>query len=335
MKEHDIRPQELMQRYVELSAKDAERCFSRTSRRNLPCVACGTENVEKQFSKQGFGYSLCRECGTLYQTPRPSVDAFEAFYRDSESSRYWAEVFYPSVAEARREKIFKPRVQRLVAMCDDVGLSVSKLIDVGAGYGIFLDEWRAIKPDTELLAIEPSISLSDECRKKGLNVVESIAENVTGYDGHADLVVCFEVLEHVDNPLEFVNVLKGLVRPGGYLFVSTLCISGFDLQMLWERSSQISPPHHINFHSVKGFELLFQRAGLIDVSITTPGQLDVDIVKNFAHNNPDVMQGNRFLQALLEDEEKSIAFQQFLVENQLSSHAWVLGKKPEDEIGHE
>jgi len=335
MKEQDIRPQELMQRYVELIEKDVKRCFGGSSRRNLPCVACGSENVEKQFSKQGFGYALCGECGTLYQTPRPSVDAFEVFYRNSESSRYWAEVFYPTVAEVRRQKIFKPRVQRLSAMCNDVGLNVSKLIDVGAGYGTFLDEWRVIKPNTELLAIEPSILLSDACRKKGLKVVESTAENVTGYDGHADLVVCFEVLEHVDNPLKFVKVLKELVRPGGYLFVSTLCINGFDLQTLWERSSQISPPHHINFHSVKGFKSLFQRAGLIDVTITTPGQLDVDIVNNFAHNNPDVLQGNRFLKSLLEDQEKSKSFQQFLSANQLSSHAWVLGKRPEEENEHE
>jgi len=329
MKERDIRPQELMQKYVELSAKDAKRYFGESLRRDLPCVACGSKNIKKQFSKHGFEYALCGECETVYQTPRPTIDAFEEFYRNSESSRYWAEVFFPSVAEARREKIFKPRVQRLSSMCDDLGIEVSKLIDVGAGYGIFLDEWRTIKPNTELLAIEPSVSLSGECRKKGLNVVESIVENVTGYDDFADLVVCFEVLEHVYDPLEFVNVLKKLARPGGYIFLSTLCIDGFDLKMLWDKSTQISPPHHINFHSVKGFELLFQRAGLIDVNITTPGQLDVDIVNNFVQSNPNALKNNRFLISLLADNDKSEKFQRFLSENKLSSHAWVLGKKPE------
>ena len=96
--------------------------------------------------------------------------------------------------------------------------------------------------------------------------------------------------------------------------------------MLWNESSQISPPHHINFHSIKGFELLFNRAGLCEIQITTPGKLDVEIVQNFVESDPSVVRGNRFIQALLDDREKSKLFQEFLAENQLSSHAWVLAK---------
>ncbi|VAW71384.1 Ribosomal protein S27e [hydrothermal vent metagenome] len=326
MKESDIRPRELMQTYVELSAKDAEHCFSDSVRHHLPCVACGTKETTVQFTKVGFTYAQCNGCGTLYQTPRPSVSAFEEFYKDSESSRYWAEVFFPSVAEARREKIFKPRVQRLASICSDIGLNVNKLIDVGAGYGIFLDEWRSVQSHTNLVAVEPSVTLAKECRNKGFTVVESIVEKVTAYDGYADLVVCFEVLEHVYDPLEFVNVLTRLVRPGGYVFVSTLCIDGFDLQTLWENSSQISPPHHINFLSVSGFEQLFERAGLSDIEVTTPGQLDVDIVRNALHDEPEKI-NNKFIDRMISDAKISQSFQNFLVNNKLSSHAWVIGKK--------
>ncbi len=327
MKESDIRPQELMQRYVELSAKDAEHCFSDSARLDLPCVACGSINTNKEFTKNGFSYALCSECGTLYQTPRPSIKQFEEFYRNSESSRYWAEVFFPAVVEARREKIFKPRVERLAEICKEIGLKVERLIDVGAGYGIFLDEWRTASPMTKLIAVEPSGILATECRNKGFNVEELMVEDVTSYDGYADLVVCFEVLEHVYDPLNFITVLKKMVRPGGYVFVSTLCIDGFDLKTLWDKSSQISPPHHINFHSIEGFKALFTRAGLCDIKIVTPGKLDVDIVRNYIKNNPEMVGKSKFMQSLLNDKEKSKLFQNFLAENLLSSHAWVMGKK--------
>jgi SAM-dependent methyltransferase len=330
MKEHEIRPEALLARYVELSARDAATFFDGGPRISLPCVACGGIDLAAEFEKNGFGYVRCGGCGTLYQNPRPPIEAFEAFYGDSESSRYWAEVFFPAVAEVRREKIFRPRVARLAQMCADKGLHVGHLVDVGAGYGIFLDEWRQRFPAASLVAVEPSASLAGECRAKGLAVVEAIAEKAAGLDGAADLVTCFEVLEHVHQPLEFLNVLKRLVRPGGYVFVSTLGIDGFDLQVLWEKSTQISPPHHINFLSVHGFEFLFRRAGLDDVTVATPGLLDVDIVRNYARRDPSLLQGQRFLQALLQDHDAAGAFQAFLSSNRLSSHAWIMGRRPID-----
>lgn len=329
MKERDIRPKALLQRYLELSEEDATRCFGNQPRVPIPCVACGSLKIEPAFDKHDFAYGLCHDCGTLFQTPRPPLSAFEAFYRDSISSKYWAEVFFPAVAEARREKIFQPRVERLATLCKANGTKIQRLIDVGAGYGIFLDEWRKWSPSTQLIAVEPSASLAMECRSKGLEVVESIVELVgNSYEGFADLVVCFEVLEHVHEPMDFVKNLMRLARPGGMVFVSTLCINGFDLQMLWNKSTQIFPPHHINFLSVKGFEILFARLGLVDVSVTTPGKLDVDIVRNALNQDPGLLHGQRFFQNFINNDQFAAAFQEFLAENRLSSHAWVMGKVP-------
>jgi len=327
MKEVDIRPEALLNRYLELSAEDAEQCFSGVPRQNLSCVACGSAEVCHEFEKNGFSYATCKQCGTLYQTPRPKIEAFEAFYRDSVSSRYWAEEFFPAVAEARREKILRPRAERLIRMCETYGVEVDRLVDVGAGYGILLDEWRLLRPKTHLLAIEPSSSLAGECRAKGFEVVEDIAENVTSYRDYADLVVCFEVLEHVFDPLPFIKTLAGLARPNGYVFVSTLSVDGYDIQTLWEQSNSISPPHHINFMSIEGFQLLFERAGLEVLSISTPGVLDVDIVRNAYRKNPENFISNRFLRKLMESESHAAAFQEFLSSNCLSSHAWVFARK--------
>lgn len=335
MKEQDIRPDHLLQRYLELSARDAEACFGGVSRIVIPCVACGSEGAQCEFDKNGFAYARCNTCGTLFQCPRPPISAFEHFYRNSQSSRYWADVFFPAVAEVRREKIFRPRVERLTALCAAKGVAVERLIDVGAGYGIFLDEWRRRFPQAQVLAVEPSATLARECRAKGFDVIENIVENVRGYDEHADLVVCFEVLEHVYDPLDFVRVLSRLARPGGYVFVSTLGVDGFDIQMLWERSNSIFPPHHINFLSVAGFEQLFARAGLDTVEVTTPGQLDVDIVRNALGREPALLDGQRFLRHVLSDEARAAAFQHFLAANRLSSHTWIIGRKPVSEVvGH-
>jgi len=328
MKEHDIRPEHLLRRYLELSAQDAQQYFATGVRTSIACVACGSRASTPQFEKNGFGYAACMDCGTLYQNPRPALAAFEAFYRDSASARFWAQEFFPAVAEARRERIFRPRVERLAALCAQHGVNVGTLIDVGAGYGIFLDEWRRRFPLTRAIAIEPSAPLARECRAKGLEVVEALAESAAGCAALGDAVACFEVLEHAHDPLRFVQVLAQFVRPGGCLLVSTLGVDGFDIQILWERSNSIFPPDHINFLSVAGFERLFARAGLEDIEVLTPGVLDVDIVRNALREQPQLLAGNRFLERLIREEPLAAAFQQFLAHNRLSSHVWVLARRP-------
>ncbi|MFW9986096.1 MAG: class I SAM-dependent methyltransferase [Candidatus Odinarchaeota archaeon] len=327
MKEEDIRPADLFEQYLRLSAEDARTCFDGVRREDVSCPGCASQERTHQFDKHGFDYATCDQCGTLYQTPRPSIRAFERFYNDSISSRYWAEKFFPVVAETRREHIFLPRVERLIELCNEKGVQSSTVMDVGAGYGIFLEEWKKRYPQARTIAIEPSSHLAKICRNKGLEVVDSIAEKVEGYEKIADMVLCFEVLEHVFDPFLFVKVLSGFVKPGGYLMVSTLGVDGFDIQVLWDKSKSISPPHHINFLSRDGFYKLFERAGLVDIDLITPGVLDVDIVRNAFKKDPSTLEGNRFVRKLLEDDRLSESFQNFLVSEKLSSHVWVFSRK--------
>src|SRR5262249_33496425 len=139
---------------------------------------------------------------------------------------------------------------------------------------------------------------------------------------------CFEVLEHVFDPLAFVQAMAALLKPGGHVLLSSLGADGFDIQVLWERSKSVSPPHHLNFMSVAGFERLFSREGLTGVRALTPGRLDVDIVRNGVAADPGVLD-NRFLELLLSRGPDVLdAFQRFLADNRLSSHVWVLAQKP-------
>ena len=66
------------------------------------------------------------------------------------------------------------------------------------------------------------------------------------------------------------------------------------------------------------------------MQVLTPGKLDVDIVQNQIKKNPDLISNDTFLQKILNDDNKAIEFQKFLADNQLSSHAWVIGKKSKE-----
>ena len=182
--------------------------------------------------------------------------------------------------------------------------------------------------DDGMKSLEPNPEMADLCRSKELEVIECFVEQASSLHAHVDLVVALEVIEHVHDPLDFCRSLNHLIRGGGRLLLTGLSVDGFDSQILWEHAKSISPPHHINFMSILGFERLLSRAGFSDIRVSTPGQLDVDIVKGALAETPDLLKDNKFVRHLLERGESTLsAFQRFLADNQLSSHCWVWAAK--------
>ena len=138
IKEQDIRPASIFERYLELSRRDAEHFFHDHSLFvDVACPGCGGNRSTEAFVKTGFRYVQCPQCGSLFGSPRPRRDALDAFYGDSESATYWADTFFPASIEARREKLFVPRVEQILALMKARGASLSSVIDVGAGSECF------------------------------------------------------------------------------------------------------------------------------------------------------------------------------------------------------
>jgi SAM-dependent methyltransferase len=211
-------------------------------------------------------------------------------------------------------------------------MRVDKIIDVGAGTGVMLEEIRASGIEANLLAIEPTPALAKICRQKKIETFEGFASEAAldpCLKDSASFVVSFEVIEHVVSPIEFLNALSSLIIPGGYVMFTGLCGSGFDILVLGEHSNSVSPPHHLNFLSRNGVSELLKRCGLTEVFFTTPGVLDVDIIKNTFAKKPQALDDD-FLRSIFEKEDDALLsnFQEFITNNDLSSHMWVLAQKP-------
>ena len=73
---------------------------------------------------------------------------------------------------------------------------------------------------------------------------------------------------------------------------------------------------------------MFKRNGFEIIELSTPGQLDVDLVKNAIKNNPN-LKISRFVTYLLQkrDEDSHRSFQEFLQRYKLSSHVRIAAIK--------
>jgi len=328
MKESDIRPQKLFNRYLELSRQDIGRYFSEHSRfEEIPCPACGSDKSQIGLEKFDFRYMLCSDCGSLYLSPRPPVEMYDRYYRESESVKFWGTHFFQVTAEARREKIFRPRAQLVDEWAKNWGVKPgdgSLLVDIGSGYGIFMEEVKRLERFDRIIGIEPAPNLAQTSCEKGFSIIERMVEDIVDEEVNAVFATAFEVLEHVFDPHKFLSSARRILRPGGTVIATTLTVSGFDIQNLWENSKSVYPPHHINLLSVEGILRLVERSGLKVVNLCTPGELDVDIVRNICAENPEI-QIPRFAASIINaTEDVRSRFQDFLKLNRLSSHIRVI-----------
>jgi 2-polyprenyl-3-methyl-5-hydroxy-6-metoxy-1,4-benzoquinol methylase len=330
MREADIRPAELLDEFFVRLRRDAERLAAKHAA--FVCVACGFCGADlpaPEFAKQGFSYCRCATCGSLQTNPRPTPDALVEYATTSEAVAFWSSHFYSETADARRRHIFGPRASLVTEIARSHGLGESvRFADVGAGYGLFLQELQAAAPGWRLLAIEPDQRLAAICRGNGFETVERWVEGMADGELAMDFISAFEVLEHVYDPAAFLDACRRLLRPGGVAVVTTLTISGFDLQVLGAASRSITPPQHLNFPALTSLGIVAKRAGLELVDLSTPGQLDVDIVRNVLAAQPDLVP-DRFTRTLATSDDRTrAAFQRFLQEHLLSSHVRCVLRRP-------
>lgn len=324
MKESDIRPAAIFDEFLALAQRDIVKYFQGEGD-TINCPACGAEGGPA-FVKHGFHYRDCGDCKTLFVSPRPKMQAFSKYYEESESARYWASTFYRETAEARREKLWKPKARLLAELVREYGTENYRLFDIGGGYGIFAEEYKKAS-GKDVVVIEPGPALAEVCRSKGLDVVQAFLEQVQPEqlgDG-PKAFVSFELFEHLHDPRVFLDQLHRLMKKDDLFIFTTLSGTGADIQALWEDSKSVSPPHHLNFFNPVSVRRLLERTGLRVLNVQTPGKLDVDILCN----NQDKIK-DRFWRTFVAqaNEEQKQFMQDFLAANRMSSHMLIICQKP-------
>jgi SAM-dependent methyltransferase len=285
----------------------------------IDCPSCGHkwEPVYFLFRKDGCLFVECVKCHTVYINPRPTPQLLEDYYSNSEHYKYWSKYIFPQTEETRREQIFKPRALQVWQYALKYK-QTDRLLDIGAGYGTFCEELINLEVFQSVCAVEPSV-LSKECIKRGIETIDKPIEQVD--IKNINCITAFELIEHLYSPQDFIKKCYEILTKNGLLILTCPNVQGFDIAVLKENSDQFNP-EHLNYFNPKSLSLLLENNGFEVLEVSTPGKLDVDIVKNKVAQKKYTP--GPFIQSLLDTGEK---FQQFLVENNLSSHLWMVARK--------
>lgn len=226
----------------------------------------------------------CAACGFMHIMPLPDAAAQKKFYEeefyqseksdyfdDTEADRAWHNISFGS---------------RLAFVEDKLG-EIGTALDIGCGPGAFLRV--AQQRGWKTYGIEPSPLAVNYCNQFDLNVQAGFFGPDSQFETSFDFIHMSEVLEHVANPRELLDSAFKLLKPGGYITVST----PNDFNALQQTASNITdkdhwwvvPNHHINYFTLESLTQFIEAAGFCPSHITTNFPMELFLLMGDDYTN--------------------------------------------------
>ena len=281
---NDIRPRVIDDQVAEACAKDVAYLhrFSNLFEARS-CPLCKSTEFSKFCEKNGFSHLSCNGCLSVLMNPAPSSALLNDFYGQSENYKIWGSYVYPLTQESRWETLHKSRSEKIsnavrdfLPINGDVPLQPLKYLEIGAGTGDTAARFRAdsLKRPVEIAVVEINPTMLEILKKR--SIASYSLEEIK--DSSQDLILAFEVLEHVLDPLEVLKTAFEKLAPGGLFIFSTPNALSLEVQSLKENSTTVDH-EHITVMSLVGLAVGASNAGFTIRRLEAAGNLDVELIQ--------------------------------------------------------
>ena len=230
----------------------------------ISCLLCRRSETRPFIREGEWQYLRCRNCGLIFLDPQPSKEFLHSHYQhylpaDLQGIESWrqlmAQVFTKS-AGLIQEAIPIP----------------GRLLDIGCGYGFFLEEMAQRGWQVEGIEISAT-GLSYAQNNLGLNVSDRPLPRPDWQDNCYDVITLFYVIEHLQNPLGVLREAHRLLRTGGLLLLRWPHTSPIARMLRpWAKRMNLyqAPSHLFDFSPVTIYKILDQ-LGFREIRTTVSG----------------------------------------------------------------
>ena len=227
------------------------------------CPLCQSERLNDRMVLDGIRVSCCAACGFMFSRDTLAPAAIDKFYIDGYAGR--------RQMDGQRVNA-DVNVELLRGFCPD--LSEKSLLDIGSGYGFFLDKLRNSGAQriagVEISQIERNYSVETLC----LDTLAGL-DDLSG-DDQFDIITLFEVIEHIPAPDEFIETVCKHLKPGGSLVVGTDNFTCDAVKVLGEGFPKWIPHEHVSFFGPDTLQGVLLKSGQLTLAGTqsfTPWEL--------------------------------------------------------------
>lgn len=251
-----------------------------------PCPVCWETATKNYFVKTvahaSYPILRCRSCGGAFVMPRPSQETLTAYYGE-QYRREAQDSPEEGCRKALEQEAAYPNstldATRMVGWCKKLAPG-DRLLDVGAGFGFFSRE--AVDKGFKVVALEPAPFCRDIFfHLNGFHATPKMldAEFAREHEAAFDVVIMSQVLEHVPDLDETLDLLRTLLTPGGLAAIAVPHFCSVVSRLQGRRDMFISPPEHLNFFTLTSLVRLFCRNGFHLMRAETISRFDPRRIK--------------------------------------------------------
>ncbi len=252
-----------------MSTIELEQLPNNVEMESLPCpLGCpaGNEFVLKGRDRLHdlpgeFNVIRCKTCGLMRTDPRPTPESIGFYY--PESYRPWARPSKNnSLPKEKPIPAWKRTIKNLLfgkPLIATPPLPSGKLLEIGCGSGSFLHS-MALK-GWQVQGIEYSAQAGEAVRELRYPIHVGPLESAPGPENPVDLIVGWQVLEHLHDPLPSLKKMAQWVKPNGYLVLSTPDAASFDFKLFKHRWYALQLPTHLYHFTPKTADRMLKAAG--------------------------------------------------------------------------
>lgn len=188
------------------------------------CVVCGSDDPRPYrrdmyaIGALRFHLVRCGQCGFVYVNPRPDAATMARLYSDADYYNYGYNLGVEPVNYFERRDELLASYDRTVADLERELCGPGDLLELGSAGGFLLEAAR--RRGWRVRGIEVSTPAVRYSRSEfGLDIFEGTIEECDFEPESFDVVIADNVLEHCDDPLRALRLMRRLLRPGGHLVV--------------------------------------------------------------------------------------------------------------------
>lgn len=230
------------------------------------CPACGrTTGHRVRFHTNGCDILQCSNCG-LGRTEASGFDP-AAYYTEDYFSGRRADGYADYLgAEPVLRREFARSVDFVRKFCRN-----GRLLELGCAYGFFLMEAAR---HFDVTGIELAAEAAEHGRRAGLKVVQGTADEARLRQlGPVDVIVLFDVIEHLPEPRETLALCRRQLNPGGIMVITTGDFGSLLARLTGAKWRLMTPPQHLWFFTQESMRRLASGLGLAVEHVDHPWKI--------------------------------------------------------------